>query len=306
MTFFVTGATGFLGRHVVNGLKKAHGWKSLVCLMHDVQMPREDRPTIVLGDVLDLPFLRRTLARYEISHVVHLAAQTQVQLGQTDPTATFDVNVRGTWNVLEACRLEKVKRCVIASSDKAYGNGENLTESAPLVPTCPYGTSKAAADLIAQSFASNYGMSIAITRCGNLYGPGDTHFRRLVPHVARSLVRGKHPVLRSDGSGIRDWLYVEDAARAYTILLENEHVGPVNVAGGEPTRTAAVVAMLRVATGTTNPMVQVASTGAAELVVQTLDCSLARSLGWVPQVSLSEGLKRAVEWYRGNADECHY
>lgn len=296
MRVLVTGATGFLGRHVLGALVDARA-DHIIALVHD-EMAHWDDDVLdtVRGDVLDLPFLRRTLARYEVSHVVHLAAQTQVQLGQSDPTATFDTNVRGTWNVLEAARLEKVSRVVVASSDKVYGNGENLTESSPLVPTCPYGTSKAAADIIAQSFASNYGMSVAITMCGNLYGPGDTHWRRLVPHVCRAVARNERPLLRTRGEQVRDWLHVEDAARAYSLLLSNDHVGPINFAGGEPTATMFVVKQLLAGTD----LLPTFGLREGELKTQTLDCTLARSLGWVPQVSLGEGLKRAVEWYRGN------
>ncbi len=299
MTVLVTGSTGFLGRHLVNALTKTHGYKSVVCLMHDAQMIFEDRPTIVRGDVRDLEFLRRTLSRYEIDTVYHLAAQTQVAIAHADPAATFEANVRGTWNVMEACRLERVKRVVVASSDKVYGDGKDIKEDAPLKPLCPYSASKAAADILAMAYITNYGMSVAVTRCGNLYGPGDTHWRRLIPGTIRSLLKGERPVFRTDGSGVRDWLYVGDAVEAYQSLLQSDQVGAFNISGGLPLSARYVVEMVCKEVGSDRDVEFSPPGETPELSVQTLNCSRARrAIAWYARRSMSHVLKETVAWYR--------
>ena len=168
--------------------------------------------------------LERALGEYEIDTVFHLAAQTIVGIANRNPVSTFESNIQGTWNVLEACRRSPpVKSIVVASSDKAYGDQEELPydeRHAARRARHPYDVSKSCADLIAQTYAESYGLPVAITRCGNFYGGGDLNWNRIVPGTIRSVLRGERPVIRSDGQFIRDYFYVEDGAAAYMLLAE--------------------------------------------------------------------------------------
>jgi CDP-glucose 4,6-dehydratase len=301
MIALVTGATGFIGRHLCNSLI-ADG--DVVALEHNAsRFKTGERLTVVRGDVRDLAFMRQVMSRYEVDTVFHLAAQTQVSIGHADPTATYDMNVRGTWTMLEACRLEGVRRVVVASSDKAYGECKDIKEDAayldgPTVnPQCHYSVSKAMADMTAQSFSRNHGMSVSITRCGNVYGPGDTHWRRLVPGAVRAALRKEPYILRTDGSGVRDYLYVDDAVNAYRLLAKSEHVGPFNFSGGEPLSATRVIDKIWNRLGNGPELRVQYGTDRAELKVQTLCCDkAAKLLGWRPSVKMADGLDKTIVW----------
>jgi len=225
---FVTGATGLLGSWLVKNLVQAGA--DLVCLMRDwvpqselVRTHLLDQVKVVRGDLNDQTLLERIIGEYEIDTVMHLAAQTIVTISNRNPMSTFETNISGTWKLLEACRRSpKVKQIIIASSDKAYGDQDQLPydEKLPLQGLHPYDVSKSCADLIAQTYAVTYGMPVAITRCGNFYGGGDLNWNRIIPGTIRSILRGQRPVIRSDGEYIRDYFYVEDGAAAYMHLAE--------------------------------------------------------------------------------------
>ena len=225
---FVTGATGLLGGELVQQLLSSDETSKLVCLVRDnvpqcrfFQEKMNDRTVIVSGDIRDSGLLKRILNEYEINTIFHLAAQTLVGQANNRPTETLDVNVRGTWGLLEASRFTNTVRCiVVASSDKAYGNlyGEKYDESFPLQGDHPYDVSKSCADLITQAFANTYKLNVSLTRCGNFFGPGDLNESRLFPHVIVSLLKGIAPTIRSDGTFIRDYIYVGDGALAYRTL----------------------------------------------------------------------------------------
>src|SRR5215211_4858828 len=225
---FVTGATGLVGGWLVRRLLEAGA--DVVCLVRDwvpqselAQSGLIERVKVVRGDVREQATLERALGEYEIDTVIHLAAQTIVGIANRNPVSTFEANVAGTWALLEACRRSPlVKQIVIASSDKAYGDHEALPydEETPLRGRHPYDVSKSCADLIAQSYAITYHLPVAITRCGNFYGGGDLNWNRIVPGTIRSVLRGRPPVIRSDGQFVRDYFYVEDGAAAYTLLAE--------------------------------------------------------------------------------------
>ena len=225
---FVTGASGLLGSWLVKELvdKGAH----VVALIRDV-VPQSylfrsgyiNKVAIVRGALEDYQLLERALGEYEIDTVFHLGAQTIVEIATRNPLSTFESNIKGTWNILEAARRSPlVKKVIVASSDKAYGVHRELpyTEQAPLQGSHPYDVSKSAADLIAHTYFNTYKLPIAITRCGNFYGGGDLNFNRIVPGSIRSILQGEQPVLRSDGTMIRDYFYIEDAAYAYLTLAE--------------------------------------------------------------------------------------
>jgi CDP-glucose 4,6-dehydratase len=231
---FVTGATGLVGGALVRRL--VDGEADIVCLVRDWVPQSElvssrliDRVKVVRGDVGDQALLERALGEYEIDTVIHLAAQTIVGIANRNPISTFESNVAGTWGLLEAARRSPtVKSIVVASSDKAYGEPETLpyTEDAPLRGRHPYDVSKSCADLIAQSYAWTYDLPVAITRCGNFYGPGDLNWNRIVPGTIRSVIRGQPPVIRSDGTYIRDYFYAEDGALANILLAQKVNENP--------------------------------------------------------------------------------
>ena len=224
----VTGGTGLVGGWLVSRLVEAGA--DVVCLVRDwvpqSQLVRSglwDRVQVARGDVNDQPFVERVLGEYEIDTVIHLAAQTIVGIANRNPVSTLETNVGGTWRILEACRRSPlVRQIVLASSDKAYGDQAHLPydESTPLQGVHPYDVSKSCADLVAKMYAVTYGLPVCVTRCGNFYGGGDLNWNRVVPGTIRSVLRGERPIIRSDGTFVRDYFYVEDGAAAYMLLAE--------------------------------------------------------------------------------------
>ena len=222
----VTGATGLLGGWIVRELVSRGA--EVVALVRD-EVPGtfielEDlRQHIIVcrGDVTDPSLVGRVLAEYEVETVFHLAAQTIVPIANQSPLSTFETNIAGTWTVLEAVRLgASGAEVVVASSDKAYGLSTHLPyrEDYPLQGRSPYDVSKSCADLIAEAYAATWSANVCVVRCGNLFGGGDRNYSRLIPGVIRDVMSGRRPVLRSDGSPLRDYIYAEDAARAYLLL----------------------------------------------------------------------------------------
>ena len=230
----VTGATGLVGSWLTRRLYEADA--NVVCLVRDwvpqcelVRTGLLERVNVVRGDICDRDCLERAIGEYEIDTVIHLAAQTIVGIANRNPISTFESNIQGTWNLLEACRRSPgVRSVVIASSDKAYGHQDKLPygEDTPLAGRHPYDVSKSCADLIAQAYAASFGLPVVVTRCGNFYGGGDLNWNRIVPGTIRSVLRGEPPVIRSDGQYIRDYFYVEDGAAAYMLLAEQLHLRP--------------------------------------------------------------------------------
>ena len=259
------------------------------------------------GDLLDAELVRATLAEHGVDVVFHLAAQTLVGPAAESPASTFETNVRGTWIVLEACRETGVERVVVASSDKAYGAHEELPyrEDFPLRPTAPYEASKAAADLLSRSYWPSYGLPVAATRFANIYGGGDTNFSRLIPEAVSAALDGRAPVLRSDGTPERDFLYVEDAASAYLAIADALGRDDVrgeafNAGGGSPHPVGDVVGLIARLAGTdVEPRILREGNPAGEIDRQYVDPTKIREVvGWEPAVGLEDGLRRTIEWYR--------
>ena len=307
----VTGATGLVGASLVDRLQNMG--TDTVCLVRD-WVPRSelvrshllDQVSVVRGDVTDQATMERVLGEYEIETVIHLAAQTIVGIANRNPVSTFQSNIAGTWTVLEACRRSPfVKQIVLASSDKAYGEHETLpyTEDAPLQGRHPYDVSKSCGDLIAQAYAATYGTPVAITRCGNFYGGGDLNWSRVVPGTIRSILRGQRPVIRSDGSCIRDYFCVEDGAAAYTLLVEQMARTPelyghaFNFSNETQITVLEIVQRILDLMGSDlSPDVRNESSG--EIPHQFLSAAKARAmLGWEPLFTLDEGLRRTIDWY---------
>jgi CDP-glucose 4,6-dehydratase len=310
----VTGARGFVGAWLSRALlERGYAVVSMDRARLQPQPPGltllgiEGDVADVEGDVQDAEFVRRTLAEHRVGTVFHLAAQTLVGAAAQSPVATFETNVRGTWILLEACRSAGVERVVVASSDKAYGRHRELPyrEDFPLAPTAPYEASKAAADVIARSYWRSYGLPVAVTRFANLYGGADTNFSRLVPEAVSAALEGRRPVLRSDGSPERDFLYVEDAAGAYLRIadaLDREEVRgeAFNAGGGRPHAVRDVVALIARLAGTEmEPEIRGDGTPPGEIDRQYVDPTKIRELlGWRPAFDLEDGLRRTIEWYR--------
>jgi CDP-glucose 4,6-dehydratase len=268
----------------------------------------EERCTVALADLTDHAGLVRVLNEHEVGEVFHLGAQTIVGTAFRSPLGTWEANVRGTYTLLEACRtLGTVQRVVVASSDKAYGAHEPLPyrEDFALQPRYPYEVSKACADLIARSYALGYGMRVAVTRLANVYGPGDLNWSRIVPDTARALACGERPVIRSDGTPERDYLYVEDAADAYLAVAASldrpELSGRAwNAGWGSPVSVMDVVRTLIAVSGRpVEPDIRGEGTPPGEIARQYLDPSAIRQeLGWEPRWDLERGLRASWEWYR--------
>jgi CDP-glucose 4,6-dehydratase len=315
----VTGAYGLLGGWLVKALLK--GGADVVVIRRD-ELPSaaltvtglERETTVVNGDISAEGLVQRALAEYEIDTVFHLAAQTIVPTANRSPLSTFETNVRGTWLLLEACRTVGVERVIVASSDKAYGRHAELPyrETHALAPQYPYDVSKAATDLIARSYWHSFGLPVAVTRFANLYGGGDLNPSRLIPETVTAALAGRRPVVRSDGSPERDFLYVEDAVAAYLAILGalggRDAPGPAageafNAGGGQPHRVLDVVRLICRLAGTgVEPDVRGAGTPAGEIDRQWVDAGKLRDLtGWAPSVALEEGLERTLAWYREHA-----
>ncbi len=309
---FVTGGTGLVGGWLVSRLVEAGA--DVTCLVRD-WAPRamllsgdlQRSVTIVRGDVRDQALLERTLGEYEIDTVLHLAAQTIVGIANRNPVSTLETNIAGTWALLEACRRSpRVRQIVLASSDKAYGDQEQLPydESTPLQGRHPYDVSKSCGDLIGQMYAVTYGLPVAITRCGNFFGGGDLNWNRLVPGTIRSLLQGDRPVIRSDGQYVRDYFYVEDGAEAYMLLAEkmaaDAGLGGMAFNFSNETQVSVlelVGKILALMDSQLEPDVRNEATG--EIRRQYLSAAQARArLGWAPRFALDDGLRRTISWYR--------
>jgi CDP-glucose 4,6-dehydratase len=315
-TVLVTGAQGFIGSWLAQRLLD-EGAKVVVPRRDFEPDARfrtegvEQRCTVVLADIQDYESLVRVLNEHDVDTVFHLAAQTIVGTANRSPLSTFEANIRGTYVLLDACRAvgavgDPVSRIVVASSDKAYGSHEELPyrEDFPLQPVYPYDVSKAATDMIARSFAATYGLPVAVTRLANIYGGGDLNWSRIVPDTCRALIEGRAPVIRSDGTPERDYLYVEDAVDAYLTIArslddDSLHGRAWNAGWGSPIAVREVVDRLIAASGgAAEPDIQGTGTPHGEIDRQFLDSTAIRAeLGWEPQVELGEGLARTYRWY---------
>jgi CDP-glucose 4,6-dehydratase len=307
----VTGGRGFAGSWLAKALLDAGA--EVTSLDHEAAAPTglellgiaaevED----VTGDLRDAELVRRLLAERSTDSVFHLAAQAIVGDANASPIPTFQTNIEGTWVLLEACREGGVERVVVASSDKAYGPHARLpyTEESALQPVFPYDVSKAATDLIARSYWHTYGLPVAVTRFANLYGGGDRNFSRLIPETVTAVLDGRRPVIRSDGSPERDYLYVEDAAAAYLMVAEAlESAGTAgeafNAGWGRPHSVREVIELIcELGPGEVEPDYRGSGNPSGEIDRQYLDSTKIRDLiHWEPRVDLREGLQRTLDWY---------
>lgn len=308
----VTGATGLLGGWLVRALRSRGA--EVHCLIRDhgpaARLPVAGpgpETTTVHGGLNQTMLLERVLGEREIRTVFHLGAQTLVGAAKRNPVSTWDSNIRGTWSLLEACRRSPaVQAIVVASSDKAYGDAEGAayTEDMDLRPVSPYDVSKACADLISRSYAATWDLPVALTRCGNFYGGGDLNWSRLVPGTMRAVIRGLRPVIRSDGTPVRDFLHVDDAVSGYLALAERLRADATirgrayNLSHEHPVMVRDVVELiLALADCDLEPLIL--DEAGDEIPFQALDTTRARTeLAWSPSIDLAEGMARTLAWYR--------
>jgi CDP-glucose 4,6-dehydratase len=311
---FVTGAYGLLGSWLTRALVERGD--RVVVLQRD-RAPRsallldgvESALDVVHGDLNEPDLVARALGEYEVDTVFHLAAQTIVGTANRSPLSTFESNIRGTWTLLEACRLHGVERVVVAASDKAYGASATLPyrEDMPLDPRYPYDVSKAATDMIARSYWHTFGLPVAVTRFANLYGGGDLNRSRLIPEAIAAALARRAPIIRSDGSPERDFLYVEDAVDAYLRLADALDWDDVrgeafNAGGGRPHAVRDVVTLIcLIARSRVKPDIRGSGTPDGEIDRQYVDTTkLKRLTGWEPRTNLDDGLRRTIGWYRSH------
>ena len=310
---FVTGATGLLGSHLTEELL-ARGARVTILVRDWVPDSRAvtsgtfHRCQVVRGELEDHATLLRALNEYEIDTIFHLGAQTIVGTASRSAMSTFESNIRGTWCLLEAAKQcpKLIERVLVASSDKAYGAHDKLpyTEDAPLQGRFPYDVSKSCTDLISFSYAETYRLPIAVTRCGNLFGAGDLNFNRLIPGTILSALENERPVIRSDGTFVRDYFYVKDAVDAYLQLAErvpgDGFAGEAFNFGTEtPLSVLEVVARLLAVMGKTSLEPKVQNEASHEIPKQYLDCAKARTrMQWRPRYTFEDGLRETVAWYQ--------
>jgi len=313
VNILVTGASGMVGSWLIKKLIKKKS--KIVALARDIDFDSEFfrsgeylKTSIVNGSLENYSLINRILVEYKIDTVFHLGAQTLVNVAQHDPLQTFESNIRGTYNVLEACRRNKgnIKRIIIASSDKAYGITNKLpyTENMPLKGCHPYDVSKSCADLLAQTYHHTYNMPIVITRCGNIYGGGDLNWSRIVPGTIRSLLHNKRPIIRSDGKYIRDYIYIEDIVEAYIILAES--ITKKNISGESfnfgtesPTTVLEIVKDISTLLGINEIKPEILNLQIQEIHEQYLSIEKSKKvLKWKPIYSLKKGLSETIKWYQ--------
>jgi CDP-glucose 4,6-dehydratase len=308
---FITGCTGLLGSWLTKALVEQGA--NVTGLIRD-WIPKSnlnwsgfnDKINIVRGELEDYFLLERALNEYEIDTVFNLAAQTIVTIANRNPISTFETNIKGTWNLLEACRRSNlVERVVFASSDKAYGSQDDLPydESTPLEGRHPYDVSKSCADLLCRSYYETYHLPVCVTRCGNFYGGGDLNFNRIVPGTIRSVLHNERPIIRSNGKMVRDYFYIEDGAEAYMALAEQikekKLAGEAfNFSNEEPLTVLEIVDKVIVVMGSDLEPI-ILNEASNEIEKQYLSAQKARSmLNWTPFYTMEEGLEKTVKWYK--------
>ena len=309
----VTGATGIVGSWMCSELLDRGA--QVVALVKDADPQSElirsgniNKLTVVNGSLEDFWTVERAINEHDIEIVIHLGAQAIVGSALRSPLPTFETNIRGTYNILEAARMHagRVKSVVVASSDKAYGEHDTLpyTEDAPLIGRNPYDVSKTCADLIAQSYHQTYDLPVGIARCGNIYGGGDLNWSRIVPTAIKAYHEGKSPIIRSDGTFVRDYLFVKDAVSGYLRLAEAMQDDSIkgqafNFGNEAPVTVLELVAQIQDLMEAHHLETEVLGTVKAEIHSQYLSAAKARKLlDWTPANDLKSGLVETIAWYR--------
>ena len=310
---FVTGATGLVGSWLVKDLLAAEA--KVIALVRNpasangfYRLPEASRVTVVCGTVEDYASLEKALGEHAVDTVFHLAAQPIVSVAHRQPWPTFEANIRGTYNLLEACRVQaqSVQRVVLASSYNAYGQQEQLpyTEEMPLRGQHPYEVSSSCASLLAKTYHHTFGLPVAILRCGNIFGGGDLNWSRLVPYTIRCCLNRERPVVRSDGLSVRDYIYVQDVSRCYLKTAEcltNKQIQgeAFNLSLERPVTVLEMIRTIQQLMGCLDLPPDVQNNASGEIRAQYLSSAkVRRSLNWTPQFNLEQGLRETIAWYR--------
>ena len=308
----ITGATGLVGSWLTKRLLEENSY--VVAFVRDSDPQSEffksgiyKNTTLVQGELENFLSVERAINEHEIDTVFHLGAQTIVGTALRSPLSTFESNIRGSYNLLEACRRHSslVKRVVVASSDKAYGSSDILpyTEEMPLCGKHPYDVSKSCTDLLAFSYYHTYGLPLAVARCGNIFGGGDLNWSRIIPGTIRSFHLNEAPVIRSDGTFTRDYVFVDDVIDAYLMLAQNVHRENVqgqafNFGPNAPSSVLDIVKLLQNLMNRPNLNPKVLNIAKAEIHDQSLSSQKAReTFGWEPRYGLEKGLIETIRWY---------
>ncbi|MFB0544824.1 MAG: GDP-mannose 4,6-dehydratase [Asgard group archaeon] len=308
----ITGSTGFVGSWLSKALVerkanvivlvKTDAKDSLLKYMGTYPKLK----AVVRGDIIDYNSMKSIFDKYEIDTCFHLAAQAIVGTANQSPTQTFETNIKGTWNMLEVARVCKVERLIVASTDKVYGEPIKLpiTEEHPLLASYPYDASKACADILSRTYFKTYGLPVGVTRCCNIYGGGDLNFSRIVPDTVRSIVLNKNPTIRSDGTPVRDFIYITDAISGYLTLAENLDREKIkgeafNFGSNSPIKIIDLVnLMIKISGKDLKPEILGKGKPKAEIGTQYLSIEKARNLlNWRPKFSLEEGFEETIKWY---------
>jgi CDP-glucose 4,6-dehydratase len=303
----VTGASGFVGSHLVNQLISKH---AKVITLSKKRLKSSTKVINEIGFVENFERLNDIMKRYKVNTIFHLAAQPIVEIGQDNPIKTFEVNIKGTWNILECARENNIQKVIIASTVHVYGDNPKVPfkEEYFPQPSRPYETSKACADLLAQSFADTYDLSVEIPRFVNIYGPGDFNFSRLIPKVIKSILQGEQPEVWDVGS-IRDFLYIDDATAAYLMTAEKrldnkKRLRIFNFGTGEQIKIYDLVQKIIqiMGKGIKVKIEQLPEERSNEIKKQYVSIAKAkRELGWYPKVTLDSGLSKTITWYQENS-----
>lgn len=312
---FITGGTGFVGSWLLNELvNRGARITILVRGIHSKTFQKlllsDEKPdSVVLGRLEDLNLIERIINEYEIEVCFHLAAQAIVSVANKNPLSTFHSNILGTWNLLEACRRSNTLKClIVASSDKAYGEPKSLpiTEDHPLLASYPYDASKACSDILARTYYKTYGLPVAVARCSNIYGGGDLNFSRIVPGTIRSVLLDENPIIRSDGSPLRDYLYISDVVSAYIRLAENiERTDvkgqPFNFSTRKPLSVLQIVEKIIEISGKTHLKPRILGRASPEIQAQYLSSDKAyKTLNWTAKITIEKGLEETIRWFDRN------
>lgn len=313
---FIIGANGFLGAHLT---RQALVHKAKVIALIKEEMPLSlfsieklnKKVELIKADLRDSRLINVVFKENKIDLCLHVAAQAIVGIANKSPIRTLETNIEGTWNILEAGRIHGVAAVVVASSDKAYGEHKRLpyTEEASLQPLHPYDASKACADILSRTFAHTYNLPIAVTRCANIYGAGDFNFSRIIPDTMRSVINGENPVIRSNGSPLRDYIYIKDVVNAYFTLADKLYLKEIkfgeafNFGTGKPVSVLNLVKRIINLSGKNNlkPLILGKGKTKGEIDKQYLSSKKAKKiLGWKPEYTLEQGLKETYKWYKAH------
>ena len=311
---FITGANGFLGSWLTKALVDSGA--RVVILIRDwipasplinMKSIYNNLEAVIKGDLIDGQLITRIFNEHNIDSCFHIGAQTIVGIANKSPISTFESNIRGTWNILEAARSIGIQRMVVASSDKAYGEHENLpyNEDYSLSALHPYDASKACTDILARTYANTYNMPIVVTRCANIYGGGDLNFSRIIPDTIRYILQNKNPIIKSDGTPLRDYIYIDDAVNAYLIAAEKADKEGVkgeafNFGSNNPVKVLDLVKKIIAVSGNKSlkPIVEGKSRVKGEIRNQYLSSVKAEKLlGWKPIYSMEDGIRETINWY---------